>query len=184
MLKRLQLSVLFGLAFASQSVPSLANEYWTELSGDSHRHQLAYSTCSPDECFGEGVTHVLGCDQDADYGFRFAYVTVVSDSRNLTTVTELGSLPWDDQILQLELGRLTATAQVYEMNLSRNDMNGAWDLTLRFSEAEQFWGSLSHSNKRREALLKALDIELPLSPNRKAADELIELARRCSPQAD
>jgi hypothetical protein len=64
-----------------------ADQMWTELRAGEEAQTRAYSRCSPDECFGEGITHILGCSS-AGGGF---FIITTSD-RNLEIVEAIAAL--------------------------------------------------------------------------------------------
>lgn len=169
---------LIGTFLVLSTVAAVGQDrVWTELTSSDATQSLAYSACSPEECFGEAVTHVLGCSAQVGQSF----FEIISHSRGLEVVEAVTSFAGSSATVTLTAGEARQSAAVEQMTLSHNAMNGAWDVLLTGYEFAGLFKAVAQGSGD-QVVVEIAGLQFDLAPNKEAHSRLKALAVLCSPQ--
>lgn len=169
---RIQLVGVFLMA--SVAVALGQDQVWTELTASGATQTLAYSTCPPDECFHEAVTHVIGCSAAVGR----SYVEIISHPRGLEIVEAVTSFGPSAKVA-MTAGEAQQSAAVDQMTLSHNAMNGAWDVLLTGYEFAGLFRAVAEG-RGNAVYLEVAGEKFDLAPNPEALAHLKALAGLCA----
>lgn len=155
-----------------------ADQVWTELRAIGPTQTLTYSTCSPEECFDEGITRALGCSTTGGDGF----FEMAAREDSLQIVNAVAGLEAMKPSVTLVIGEEDTAVTVGEMTLSHNDMDGGWNVQLKGHQFSDLFTAIAESDLSKPVRILVSRAEFELNPSREDANRLKALAMLCDPR--
>ena len=139
--------------------------------------RLAATACNEEEA-GECISHHLACDAEEELS---AYIAGDDDPSSLIRmITQIVQEPYDaiQAEVVLDGGKVKIGLPIYDVSMGRNDMNGTWDMVIKFSEAENFFNAIN-DNQNGDAFLKLPGSKLTLTSLINKNENLLAFRDKC-----
>lgn len=137
---------------------------------------ISYSPCGEEE-FAECVTHTMDC-RDGRLSLT-ALGIIGPDGPDIAGMAKtLIGQPFGDAQAHFIIGPTTVDLPINAIAVSTNEMNGDWDLTLRFADDGKLLNKLDGSTTSLKAEVAGVALTLAATPG--DAEKLAALKKSCA----
>lgn len=158
--------------------PAQATETMNAILSDDAR-TLAYSPCAGEEV-AECISYDINCRNDTEFGDTLAMLVFGADEdpNTRTLAKTLIDKPFGEASVRFGVGELSIDLSVAAVTVSRDELNGDWDLALVFDNGDAFLDSLTES-AAKNVTADVAGYTVVLSADAETANKLVELRQAC-----
>ena len=171
------LSILAASALA-QLVPAQAAETVNAILSDDAR-TLSYTPCAEDEA-AECISYEIDCRGDTGFGDSLSMLIFgAGDDPDVRSLAKsLIDKPYGEASVSFDVGGSAIETTIVAVTVSRDDMNGDWDMALVFDNGDAFLETLTEATATN-VKADVAGYSLMLSADAATAKKLVGLRQGC-----